>query len=90
MNIDNAKLLDQLLKAEAETDVEAILQRAGYLTDDDSIWKPFGGNEMNFSQINNQQADPTPASPGSIQRGTQRPTACQRPSRNSSRSKMDD
>jgi hypothetical protein len=61
MNIDNAKLLDQLLKAEAETDVEAILQRAGYLTDDDSIWKPFGGNEMNFSQINNQQADPTPA-----------------------------
>ena len=59
--MDSRKLFDQLLKAEDENAVNQTLQQAGLLNDDNSIWLPFGGFEMNFSIISNQQADPTPA-----------------------------
>ena len=59
--MDNEKLFDRFLRAEDESDVEAILRDVGFLNDDPTLWIPFGGIENNFSQIGNQQADPTPA-----------------------------
>lgn len=55
------KLFEQLLRAEDETEVEDIIRKAGYLNDNPDVWKPFGGLEMNWSQIGGQQAEPTPA-----------------------------
>src|SRR6266542_179192 len=59
--MDNLSLFERLLKAEDETDVNKILEEAGYFTDDPNIWQPFGNYEMNFNLIGNQQADPTAA-----------------------------
>src|SRR5216683_3636233 len=59
--MDNYALCEALLKAETEKEVEAILEKAGYLADDRDIWQPFGGFGMNLNQINNQQSDPTAA-----------------------------
>jgi hypothetical protein len=59
--MDNYKLFDLLLRAEDEGEVGQILTNVGYLNDDPNLWLPFGGFEMNFSQIGNQQAEPTPA-----------------------------
>jgi hypothetical protein len=59
--MENYKLCDLLLKAEDEASVDDILKGVGYFNDDPTIWLPFGGVEMNFAQINNQAADPTPA-----------------------------
>src|SRR5258707_1015793 len=47
--------------AEDEEGVGIILREAGYLTDDEEIWVPFGGYENNFATIGNQQSDPTGA-----------------------------
>jgi hypothetical protein len=38
-----------------------MLERASFLNDEEAGWQPYGGFEMNFSQIGNQQAEPTPA-----------------------------
>lgn len=59
--MDNYTLCDSLLRAESETEVEGILEKAGYLADDPDTWQPFGGFGMNLNQINNQQSDPTAA-----------------------------
>ena len=59
--MDEYKLFHDLLRAEDENEVDRILQDAGFLNDDHKIWQPFGGFEMNYSQIGNQQAEPTPA-----------------------------
>jgi hypothetical protein len=59
--MDNYTLCNLLLKAENEEEVDQILKNAGSLNDDSTLWAPFGGFEMNFSQIGNQQAEPTPA-----------------------------
>jgi hypothetical protein len=59
--MENYTLFDLLLRAEDEGEVDQILKSAGYLNDDSNVWLPFGGFEMNFSQIGNQQAEPTPA-----------------------------
>ena len=59
--MDNYDLCESLLKVESEADVEAALQKAGYLGDAPAIWQPFGGFGMNLNQINNQQSDPTAA-----------------------------
>jgi hypothetical protein len=59
--MDAETLFYRLLKAEDETEVDGILQQAGYLNDDPDIWQPFGEYEMNFNLIGNQQADPTAA-----------------------------
>lgn len=50
-----------LLTAETESEVDSILEKNGYMTDDQSTWRPFGDNENNQGTINNQQDDPTPA-----------------------------
>src|ERR1700752_1178620 len=57
----NYELLDRLLKAEDETDVDDVLKKAGYFNDDPDVWLPFGGFGMNLNQINNQQSDATAA-----------------------------
>lgn len=59
--MNNYELLDRLLKAETETEVDSILKEEGLLNDDRAIWQPFGGFEMNLNQINNQQSDATAA-----------------------------
>jgi hypothetical protein len=59
--MDNFKLLDLLLKAETETEVEDVLKKANYNADDAGLWQPFGGFGMNLNQINNQQSDATAA-----------------------------
>lgn len=59
--MDNYELLDLLLKAEGETEVDEVLKKAGYFNDDSDLWQPFGGFGMNLNQINNQQSDATAA-----------------------------
>src|SRR5579864_7776860 len=59
--MDNYKLFELLLRADDEGEVDQILTKVGYLNDDPQLWLPFGGFEMNWSQIGNQQAEPTPA-----------------------------
>jgi hypothetical protein len=59
--MDNYALLDLLLKAESETEVDNALTQAGYFNDDAGVWQPFGGFGMNLNTINNQQSDATAA-----------------------------
>lgn len=60
--MDELTLLESLLKAEDEIEVDEILHRAGYLTEDPNIWQTFdNGNEMSFNTIANQHSDPTGA-----------------------------
>lgn len=47
------KLLMQLLRAQAETDVKEIIESDSLLKNDEH-WKPYGGYEGNFNTINNQ------------------------------------
>ena len=56
MQSDSAKkLCDQLIHADAEADVIAILQKAGYW-DDPNCWRYYGDNQINWSQAGGQQA----------------------------------
>ncbi len=50
-----------LLRAETEQEVDSILKSNGYMTDDQSIWRPFGDNENNLGTINNQADNATQA-----------------------------
>ena len=59
--VESERLFYQLLEAEDEIEVDAILSDHGYLVDDDSLWAPLGGFENNFSTVGNQQADATGA-----------------------------
>lgn len=61
MNVDSRALFDELLQAETEDRIDAILEEHGYLTDDEDLWKPLGALENNFAAIGNQQSDPTGA-----------------------------
>lgn len=54
------ELCMNLLRADAEEDVIAILQREGYW-DDPAVWKTFGGNETNYSTMGNQTSRPEAA-----------------------------
>ena len=58
--MDTFTLFQKLLHAETENEVENALTEAGYFTDDEDIWKPYGF-ENNFGAIGNQQSDPTGA-----------------------------
>jgi hypothetical protein len=49
-----------LLQADHEADVIALLSRAG-LWENRATWRLYGDDEMNFSTIGNQQATPEPA-----------------------------
>lgn len=59
--MDNAEILDALLHAENEVDVEKVLKRAGYGFDVESIWRPLGDMENNFSTVGNQHPEATGA-----------------------------
>jgi hypothetical protein len=54
-------LFEQLLKAETETEADAILRRAGYGLDNEAAWRPLGDMENNFSTVGNQQTEATAA-----------------------------
>lgn len=55
MQSDSAKkLCEQLIHADAEADVIAILQKAGYW-DDPNCWRYYGDNQLNWSQAGGQQ-----------------------------------
>ena len=51
------KLCMDLLRANAEGEVVAILKEAGYW-DDQNVWRPFGDKEDNYSTIGNQARTP--------------------------------
>ncbi|MCI0605910.1 hypothetical protein L0156_23230 [bacterium] len=59
--MNEKSLLEKLLKAEDESEVDAILEEFGFLNDTSEIWHPFSDYENNFNLIGNQQADPTAA-----------------------------
>ena len=54
------ELFYALLHAEHESDVDLILGRSGYLSDEGS-WQPLGDIENNFATVGNQQSEPTAA-----------------------------
>jgi len=58
---DQATLFERLLHSEDESDVEAILRRAGYGLENEAAWLPLGGMENNFSTVGNQQTEATAA-----------------------------
>ena len=58
---DAIVLFEQLLKAESEDKVDAILKRAEYGLENESAWQPLGGMENNFSTVGNQQTEATAA-----------------------------
>lgn len=61
MNDSMKDLCMAFLEAETEQEIDSILQRNGFMTDDPSIWRPFGDNENNQGTIGNQQDAPTQA-----------------------------
>ena len=60
MSTENKQLCLALLNAESEQEVINILNDAGYWHDD-NVWRLFGDNENNWSQIGNQQGHPVAA-----------------------------
>ena len=58
MNVE--KLFWDFYKAPVENEVEKILKRYSLLNSP-ANWRPYGGNESNFSVVENQQASPIPA-----------------------------
>lgn len=57
--MDPERVFYDLLTAESESDVTAILKANGLLSPD--VWSPLGAEENNFSIVNNQHSDPTGA-----------------------------
>ena len=60
LGADREELCMNLLHANAEQDVIAVLQREGYW-DDPAVWKAFSGNEYNYSTMGNQTSKPEAA-----------------------------
>ncbi|MGH7961144.1 MAG: hypothetical protein ACRERD_04865, partial [Candidatus Binatia bacterium] len=56
-----AQLFTQLVQTETEEGVEQILDDAGFLGEDESMWQPLGNIENNFAAVGNQQSDATAA-----------------------------
>jgi len=56
VSIDSKRLFEELLHAEEEAQVTAVLEKFGLLTAD--VWEPLGATENNFSQIGNQHGEP--------------------------------
>ncbi len=50
------ELFLQLLKAETEDEVDAVLKRAGYFDHDPEDWLPLGGDDNNWSTVGNQNS----------------------------------
>lgn len=59
--MDSHELFEQLLHAEFEEDVERVLSRAGFDLENESMWRPLGDMENNFSTVGNQQTEATAA-----------------------------
>src|SRR6266571_3958258 len=59
--MDSEELFEILLKSEDETEVERILESVGYGLENESVWRPLGDMENNFSTVGNQQTEPTAA-----------------------------
>jgi len=59
--MDAQTLFDRLLRAEAESEIEAILVQAGFDPNNEAVWQPLGGMENNFSTVGNQQTEATAA-----------------------------
>lgn len=59
-NEDTKELCMNLLKADSEDEVIAILKKAGYW-DDRAVWRLYGDKEGNFAQIGNQSSFPEAA-----------------------------
>ncbi len=59
--MDAKGLFHELLYAETEPEVEAVLAAHDLLEDDEDNWKPLGGFENNFAAVGNQQSDATGA-----------------------------
>lgn len=59
--MNHQTLFDRLLKSDDESEVDSVLQEAGFFSDEPDVWQPFGNYENNFNLIGNQQADPTAA-----------------------------
>lgn len=58
MTSDNIKgLALSLIKADTEEAVIGVLRKSGYW-DDDSAWREYGNDPMNYSTIGNQQSSP--------------------------------
>lgn len=57
----NEKLFYRLLKAETEQGLDNILEEEKLLSDDPSVWRPYGNMANNVFTIGNQQSEPTPA-----------------------------
>lgn len=54
------QLFEALLHAEDELEVDGILSKSSYISDEDS-WQPLGDIENNFATVGNQQSDATAA-----------------------------
>jgi len=59
--MDNDQLFESLLLAEEESEVEKILEEAGYGLSNEEAWKPYGDLENNFSTVGNQKTEATDA-----------------------------
>src|SRR5712692_4746445 len=55
------ELFTRLLAIEEELEVEALLYGLGYNLTNESVWKPLGDMENNFSTVGNQHAEATGA-----------------------------
>lgn len=59
--MDDLTLFTRLLRAEDESEVDAILKRADYGLENENAWRPLGDMENNFSTVGNQQTEATAA-----------------------------
>ena len=55
------RLFERLLRAEDESEVDGILIHEGFGLKNESVWRPLGGMENNFSTVGNQQIEATGA-----------------------------
>lgn len=60
MTINQEQLFWDLYNAPVEGQVQDILEQYG-IAQSPQNWRPYGGNENNFSTVDNQQASPIPA-----------------------------
>ena len=59
--MDFKRLFDKLISSEDESEVEKVLDEAGFSLSNETAWLPLGGIENNFSTVGNQQTEPTAA-----------------------------
>src|SRR5260370_17740150 len=55
------ELFSRFLQFEDEAEVDELLNALGYALSNESVWKPLGDMENNFSTVGNQHAEATGA-----------------------------